>query len=630
MRTVGVFLCPLHRVGVVWWEQVLGEKGISAFMSRINQLSASLANQIAAGEVVERPASVVKELVENSIDAGATRISVYIERAGLGRIKVQDNGCGMVKDDMPLALCRHATSKIATTEDLFSINTLGFRGEALPSIASVSRFSMASKFEDADEAWELIVSSEGDGEIKPAAINVGTVVDIQDLFYNTPARRKFLKTDRTEVRHVEANLLRQALAYPYVALELTVDGNKKLDIPPANGALLEDVFPRLVEVLGKGLAENLVPVGYEREGARFTGYVSLPTFHLKSNRRQYLFVNGRPVQDRLLVAALRQAYSDRLARDKHPAAVLFLEVPPEMVDVNVHPAKAEVRFRNGVDIFGIIYGAVRHTLEANSTQVSTTAREELAGVAKPHYGMVEGASGAHSVRDSGAVPFSAYSTADSFAFNMPPQQLHKGVVDEAVNIQLAEEYPLGAAIGQAHNLYIISQTKNGVIVVDQHAAHERIVYEKMKAQHRAGVVEIQALLVPEVIELSKNDAALLVENSKQLTEWGLEIDAFGPDAITVRAVPSILGQPNIERLVLDVLEDIHELSKGQTLVDRMDAVLSRMACHGSIRANRKLSLQEMNQLLRDMENTPAAAQCNHGRPTYIELDKGDLDKLFDR
>ena len=602
-------------------------------MPKINQLPDELANQIAAGEVVERPSSVVKELVENALDAGATRVAVTVDGAGLDRIRIQDDGCGISQGDLPLALSRHATSKIQTTEDLFHISTLGFRGEALPSIASVSKFTLTSREQGAEDAWQI----DGKLKVQPAALTQGTVIDVQDLFYNTPARRKFLKTARTEQRQVEEVLLRQALAHPEVAFDLTLDGNKKLSIPRANGQLLEDVLPRLIEVLGKSLAENLIAVDFERSDVRLTGYVSLPTFHVKSNRRQYLFVNGRPVQDKLLTAALRQAYNDRLARDKHCAAVLFLEVPAEVVDVNVHPAKAEVRFRHGQDIFGIIYGAVRHALDTHSTQVSSTVRDDF--MQKVERNQQTQLQVNESVQGGGYSTYQAPAPTLNMDLNAPPQQLRKGEVTHALPQSWEQpkpweedgaSHPLGMAIGQAHKLFIVAETKDGVVIVDQHAAHERLVYEKFKEQFRAGTVESQALLVPEVIELSQRDTQTLVEAAEQLHPFGLEVEGFGLAAITVRATPAILGQPNIKALIEDVLEDLHSLNPTQTLEEKMDAVLSRMACHGSIRANRRLSLEEMNQILRDMESTPNAAQCNHGRPTYIQLTKHDLEKLFDR
>jgi DNA mismatch repair protein MutL len=575
----------------------------------IKVLPEELANQIAAGEVVERPASVVKELVENALDAGARRVQVAVEEAGLRRIRVQDDGAGIPKAELPLAVQRHATSKITGTDDLFAIHTFGFRGEALPSIASVSRFKLASRAHAASAAWQVDTA----GALAPAALNGGTVVEVQDLFYNTPARRKFLKTARTETRHVEDVLTRLSLAHPHVGFDLSVDGQPRLSIAPGQGNLLDDHLPRLAQILGRDFAENTVSVHFEREGNCLRGFVSLPTYHMKSNRRQYLFVNGRPVQDRLLTAALRQAYSDRLARDKYPVAVLFLEVPPERVDVNVHPAKAEVRFRDGVDVFGLIHGAVRHALDAGGLQASTTATRQFTQAARS----------APQVRD-------AVQHATHLDLNLPPHKLYKGEPRPPVAEVPAEAHPLGAAVAQVHGVFIVSQTAAGMVLVDQHAAHERIVYEKFKAQLQAGGIEQQPLLVPEVVELPAGDMQLLLEHAVDLATLGLEIEAFGPTAIAVRGVPALLGNPNAGDLVHDVLEDLHDLGKGQTLQDRLDATLSRMACHGSIRANRALSLAEMNALLRQMETTPNAGQCNHGRPTYVELSKADLEKLFDR
>ncbi|MFZ2619743.1 MAG: DNA mismatch repair endonuclease MutL [Alphaproteobacteria bacterium] len=583
----------------------------------IHILPETLANQIAAGEVVERPASAVKELVENALDAGATRVQVVLEGAGLTRIRVQDDGAGIPKEELPLAILRHATSKIQTTEDLFAIHTFGFRGEALPSIASVSHFTFTSKARGGEGAWQV----DGTGKLTPAALGQGSIVEVKELFYNTPARRKFLKTERTEVQAVEDVLTRMALAHPQVAFELTVDGQTRLNIPRSEAALLDDDTTRLLHLLGKDMAAHAVPVRFERDGFGLRGFVSQPTYHMASNRRQYLFVNGRPVQDRLLVSALRQAYHDRMPHGKYPFTVLFLNAPVDMVDVNVHPAKAEVRFRNGADVFGLIHAAVRHALSGGELAASPAATQELLQRIVPQYTPQAMPSG---IRDSHVPTQPAFMPASA----TPPQKVLKGV-EAAVAVE-PTAHPLGAAVGQIHGLYILAETADGAVIVDQHAAHERIVYEKFKAQLAHGQVAAQPLLIPEIVELPQGDVAALLEQAEVLATWGLEVEGFGKTAVAVRSVPALLGQPNATQLVREVLEDVHGLKPTQSLSSRQDAVLSRMACHGSIRANRRLSLEEQNALLRHMEATPAAATCNHGRPTFIALSKQDLAKLFGR
>ena len=588
-------------------------------MAEIRVLPDALANQIAAGEVVERPASVVKELVENALDAGATRIQVDVTDAGQGRIKITDNGHGIAKNQLSLALTRHATSKIQTVDDLFGIYTLGFRGEALPSIASVARLTLASRAQGADQAWQLNAAQ----QLKPAALGSGTVIDVQDLFYNTPARRKFLKSGRTEQQQIEDVLLRLALAHPTVGFTLYIDGRQRLQVPPL--APDQPLTSRLHDLLGPELAAAMVPVDFMRDDLHLQGWVTLPTYHLKSTRRQFLFVNGRPVNDKLLNTALRQAYSDRLEKGAYPGAVLFLTVPPAQVDVNVHPAKAEVRFRQGVDVFGLVQGAVRYALDAGGAQPSAHHTDILKQKAQP----------APWPPQPQAVPHTQVQDSVSAAFDMyaPPQKLHKGAAvsaEAAENMAEQQAHPLGAAVGQVNGLFVVAETADGMILVDQHAAHERLVYEKLKAQYHAGAVARQPLLIPEVVELSAGDVAVLTEATDALASMGLEIDGFGEKAISVRAVPVLLGQANPAALVKTVVEELYETGQATAVVAQAEAILSRMACHGSVRANRRLSLAEMNQLLRDMETTPNSGQCNHGRPTYVQLRKKDMEQLFGR
>lgn len=587
----------------------------------IAQLPEKLANQIAAGEVVERPAAVVKELLENALDAGATHLEVDIENAGLSLIRVKDNGYGIPKDELTLALSRHATSKIRTVDDLFHINTLGFRGEALPSIAAVSHFTLTSRAEGTGHAWQV----KGDGgknmQTLPAAHPQGTTVEVVDLFYNTPARRKFLKSPRSEFEAISDVVARTALAHPNASLVLTHNGAENLRFDQAQGTLLEDMLPRLADFMGRDFARNAVQVNAGRDGYSLTGYVGLPTYNLGTNRRQYLFVNRRPVRDKQLIAAFKHAYHDLLAHDRHPLGVLFLDLPPEAVDVNVHPTKAEVRFTDASGVFGLIRGGVRRSLDAASQQVSSTpGSAALRGFQAPTPQWHGNYSAPyHGVQETGP----------SFDFQAPPQA--RADADEAQHaVEQFAEHPLGAAVAQVHNTYIIAQSDRGLIMVDQHAAHERLVYEKLKKQVLGQSVEQQTLLLPEVVELPRDDAALVADHTAELATFGLEVEPFGPTAVAIRATPALLGKTSSRDLLLDLVEDLRTLKEGITLQTRLEETLSTMACHGSIRAGKVLSIAEMNALLRQMESTPNSAQCNHGRPTYVELGLADVERLFGR
>ena len=605
-------------------------------MSRkhIQILPDALANQIAAGEVVERPASVVKELIENALDAGATDITITTEDAGLGRLSLSDNGFGIPKEELPLALSRHATSKISKTEDLFHITSLGFRGEALPSIASVSRFRLTSRAANQTEAWALACVGGKLEEPKPAARPQGTTVEVIDLFFNTPARRKFLKSLRTEQEHINDVVVRLALANPACSFTLNADGREVLHFDGTQGDLLEDYLPRLGSFLGRDFVSNALAINAEREDLHLSGFVSLPTFNVGSPRRQYVFVNGRPVKDKVLISALKQAYHDLLAHNRHPVAVLFLDLPPNVVDVNVHPAKAEVRFRNSGDVFALIRGGVRRALDAASQQVSSTGGSQaLHKFMAPK--MPPPTSVQHTFSRMGSQTYTPSYVAEdnrqnAEQFQAPPQaRTPEGEeVNEAVTTYA--EYPMGAAIAQIHGTYILAQTDDGMIMVDQHAAHERLVYERLKAQVLNKTVERQALLLPEVVELPATDVSLITDHQDELADIGLEVEAFGPQAVSVRATPALLGNMNASQLVRDLVDDLHELGSGQTLMSKLEETLSTMACHGSIRANRKLSIDEMNAILRQMEQTPNSAQCNHGRPTYVELALPDIERLFGR
>lgn len=622
----------------------------------IHVLPAELANQIAAGEVVERPAAVLKELVENALDAKATAINVTIKGAGLELVKVQDNGCGITRDELPKALSRHATSKISAVEDLFNISTLGFRGEALPSIASVSQFQLISQHEGGDEAWE--VDQEGELKPAPALAYGGTVVAVENLFYNTPARRKFLKSTRVETSEIDGVFLRLALANPDVTFSLTIDNKEKYSFDSAQGALIETFERRLGQIMGKDFVPNAVKIEAERGEARLWGMTSLPTLNRGTRSKQFLFVNGRPVQDKVLLGALKQAYHDRLAKDRFPLSALFLELPSHAVDVNVHPTKAEVRFTHPRDVYSLIYSGVQHALDAHSTSGSNTNASAVLSAFKvpeqtqfdtrahtpipPHMCQQNYAKNTQNyanTRINAPQTPHTYQVAEANAFTTPqlvtkndaltPQE-GKDLAD--ANLQEAESTsaPLGAAVGQVHSTFIIAQTPNGLVVVDQHAAHERIVYETLKQQVLTKSVPRQNLLLPEIIELSEREIEVLEPRLEELTTFGLELEVFGPTALRVLATPLLLGQINPKQLTIDIVEDILNLKSTTTLHSRLEETLSTMACHGSIRANRKLSITEMNALLRQMESTPNSAQCNHGRPTYVALKLPDLERLFGR
>ena len=615
------------------------------FMSKIHILPDDLANRIAAGEVVERPAAVVKELVENAVDAGASQIQVSVEEDGTKRIEISDNGSGIEKSDLSLALHRHATSKISSTDDLFNIHTLGFRGEALPSIGSVSKLTITSRIEGEDSAWQVVCHGGDIAEAVPTAREQGTTVLVENLFFNTPARKKFLKTARTEKEQVKETVTKLALAHPEIEFVFLQDGRETFRLNQAQGALLEDMLPRVAGFLGREFSENTVPVDFERDGMSIKGFVSLPTYHIGNNRKQFLFINGRPVSDRVLVGALKGAYHDMLHHGRHAVALLFVNVPPGDLDVNVHPTKAEVRFSNSSAVYGFVHTAIRRALAPYSTTVSTTPAEEALAkfqnampmqqhgqppVQNPSF-VREGASSPYSApyvpRDHSAQP--ARQAAFIHNLNATPQMSVAEPLQQASTEDFSS-YPLGAAVAQVHKTYIVAQADDGLVVVDQHAAHERLVYEKFKTQMAEQGVERQALLVPDIVTLSEADVEALLAHEIGLEKLGLEVEAFGVNAVSVRATPAILGSVNVKDLIENLVEDVRNLKSTTSLQEDMEHLLSTMACHGSIRAGRVLAHSEMNQLLRDMENTPGSAQCNHGRPTSIKLQLKDIEKLFGR
>jgi DNA mismatch repair protein MutL len=600
-------------------------------MSGLRLLPETLVNRIAAGEVIERPAAAVKELVENAIDAGARHIDVTLEDAGRVLIAVADDGRGMTAGELELAVERHATSKLPD-DDLVDIRTLGFRGEALPSIGAVARLTISSRAEGAADAFSITVDGGRKQAVRPAALNGGTRVEVRDLFYATPARLKFLKTSRTEVDYAADAIRRLAMAHPHVSFSLSDEERTRFRYGPAQGDLLTARLDRLADVMGREFAENAVSVSAEREGIRLTGYAGVPTLNRGNARAQYLFVNGRPVQDRLLVGAVRGAYQDFLARDRHPMVALFLDVPPEAVDVNVHPAKAEVRFRDAGLVRGLIVGGLRHALEAAGHRASTTVASAALGAFQPGGGawrreprFVPGlaeAAAAFQAPDGQMPSFDSFDRPSA-----PPSVPGAGSVDET---RPSVSYPLGAARAQLHETYIVAQTETGIVIVDQHAAHERLVYERMKAALSNGGVKRQGLLIPEVVELGEEAAERICARAAEFEELGLSVERFGPGAVVVREAPALLGQADIAGLLRDLADDIEEYGAGLALRERLEEVCSTMACHGSVRAGRRLTPEEMNALLREMEATPHSGQCNHGRPTYVELGLAEIERLFGR
>jgi DNA mismatch repair protein MutL len=585
----------------------------------IRRLPEHLVNRIAAGEVVERPASALKEIVENAIDAGATRIDVRLVSGGVELIEVADDGCGMTPDEMALSLERHATSKLPD-DAIEAVTTLGFRGEALPSIASVSRFTLESRVRGAD-GWMRIVDNGTLEEEGPAALPPGTRVRIEALFAKVPARRKFMRTPRSEYAACLDIVKRLAMARPDVGFSVEHDGRRTLSVPPG-----QSQPARVAALTDRDLAENSVGVDLEREGLRLGGVAGLPTFNRGVADHQFLFVNGRPVKDRLLIGALRGAYADFLARDRHPVVALFLDVPPSEVDVNVHPAKTEVRFRDPALVRGMIVSGLRRALDeggyrsAQPAQAGAMANWQAEPIAAqpsfPDYAPSSGSAGYAGVSDRRP------------SFSMPPPMARAEMAYTPPPEIIA--YPMGVARGQVAKTYIVAEAEDGLIIVDQHAAHERLVLERMRRALEGGTVAAQALLLPEVVELEEPACDRLEARIGELAELGLDLERFGPAAILVRATPAMLGGGDVKGLVTDLADELAAFDQTLSLKERLDAVAGTMACHGSVRAGRVLSVTEMNALLREMEVTPHSGQCNHGRPTWVKLAHGDIEKLFGR
>ena len=606
---------------------------------RIRHLPDYLVNQIAAGEVIERPAAAVKELVENAIDAGATQIDIDLRDGGKSLILIRDNGCGMNAEELEAATERHATSKLPD-DDLVHIHHLGFRGEALPSIGSVSRLNIKSKPHDNDNAWEISIAAGKKEKPAPTAHSDGTTIEVRDLFFATPARLKFLKTARSEYGAVKDAIQRIAMAFPAIGFKLSHDGAVKLNLPPEQGNLLDQRRERLSAILGKDFGENSFPVLAEREGIKLSGYSSYPTLNRATNQYQYLFVNGRPVKDRMLLGCVRAAYMDVLHHGRHPLTALFIDLDPEMVDVNVHPAKAEVRFRDAGHIRGLLITALKTGLleegaQVTSSTLSMQTLEKMTPDNRPNLPYARG--------NSPAVPRSyAYGqlAEKSENFYAPLSQNIQSTISEIKPSARAEPipieaesttYPLGAARAQIHENYIIAQSEEGLVIVDQHAAHERLVYERLKKQMDDGQVASQGLLVPEIIDMDDTKISLLQENQEILNSFGLIIEAFGNDSIAVQSLPAIMGNKiDIKKLIHDIVDEISEHKTAENLKKSLHEVLSSCACHGAIRSGRRLNTEEMNALLRQMEETENSGHCNHGRPTYVTLDLKDIEKLFGR
>ncbi len=582
----------------------------------IRQLPELLVNQIAAGEVVERPSSVVKELIENSLDAGAQSVQVLLEQGGKRLVRVIDDGCGIAKEELPLALASHATSKITSLEELEEVASLGFRGEALPSMSSVSRMTITSRTENAEHAWQIKVAN---GEIEaavPAPGQPGTEVELRDLFYNVPARRKFMRTDRTEFSHVDELLKRFALARPDVGFQLQHNNRMVRQFQPVSTD--EGLLARLEAVIGPEFIEHVLNIDEQRGSFRLRGWVAEPRYSRAQADRQFFFVNGRVIRDRLIAHAIRQAFRDVLFHGRHPAFVLFLEMPFAGVDVNVHPQKHEVRFRDSRSVHDFIYSTLNRVLAG--TGVGGGALRPGTQVHDP---AGAGQTGEWAVRQA-AMPISVAEQMQSYA------QLVSSPADPASGQEMDEFPPMGYALAQLHGVYILAQNQHGLVLVDMHAAHERITYERFKAGLAQDGIRSQNLLVPVTVHVSEREADMVEAFSARLESLGISCDRSGPQSVVVRKVPTLLQQADMSRLLQDVLSELASDGKSLKIESEMDEVLSSMACHGSVRANRQLNIAEMNALLRDMERTERAAQCNHGRPTWVQLDMQNLDRLFQR
>lgn len=596
----------------------------------IKQLSETLINQIAAGEVIERPASAAKELIENALDAGATRIEIATAGGGKTLLRVTDNGSGMGPDDLELAVRRHCTSKL--DDNLLDIRTLGFRGEALPSIGSVARLTITSRPGGASHGAEIAVFGGKLQPVKPAAVNQGTVVEVRDLFFATPARLNFMKTERAEASAISDVVRRMAIAFPGVRFVLSGSDRTTLEFASTG----DDRLARIAQVLGRDFRDNAIEIDAEREGARLTGFAGVPTFNRGNSLQQYAFVNGRPVQDKLIWSALRAAYAETIPQGRYPVAVLSLTVDPDVVDVNVHPAKSDVRFRDPGMIRGLIIGAIRQALAQDGDRASTTGASGLMRAFRPEPQRPNAnwtaAASPYRPMDFGSVSngFGERPQAAFAEMATPSARAPMSEPELAAVPQPEKAHPLGAARAQLHENYIVAQTEDGLVIVDQHAAHERLVFEELRKGLNSRPIPAQALLIPEIVDLPEDDCDRLISHSAEFSRLGLGIERFGPGAIAIRETPSMLGEMDAVGLVRQLADELAEWDTANGLASRLDYLAATMACHGSVRSGRRLRPEEMNALLRQMEATPGSGQCNHGRPTYIELKLSDIERLFGR
>ena len=605
----------------------------------IKQLDETVINKIAAGEVVERPASAVKELIENSIDAGCSDITIEVADGGKTLIRVIDDGLGMSDIDLPIALRRHATSKLLN-DNLFNINSFGFRGEALPSLGAVGRLRIISHNEG-NGAHEINVNGGKISDIKPAARTLGTTIELRDLFYATPARLKFLRSTKSELKAITDTVKGLSISTPNIAFTL-IDktggkSRKILQVQKEKDVSLASIKNRLSRVLGQDFSKNSISIDVTREDVNLTGYVCLPTYARASNAMQYFFVNSRQVRDKQLIGALRAAYSDFMPRDRFPAAAIYINCRPDFVDVNVHPGKSEVRFRDPQGIRSLIVTGIRQVIAIEGHRSSSTLSTAALGAMREQTHQMPSANNEQVTKKSKNMDYNGnkrFFTRDvepAFQETWKPSARDFQTKDEHANfIEEFESFPLGAPIAQFGENYIISQNEDGILIIDQHAAHERLVYEKLKEQAKNNKIEVQALLVPEILEFSEPEILVLMEYKDNLSRYGLKINQFGINSIAVQEIPAILNSENIKKLIFDILDELTDLENSDTLEKKINAVLSRIACHGSIRSGRMLRTEEMNSLLREMENTPNSGQCNHGRPTHISIRMSDIERLFGR
>lgn len=596
----------------------------------IRQLSETLINQIAAGEVIERPASAAKELIENALDAGATRIEIATAGGGKTLLRITDNGSGMAPADLELAIRRHCTSKLDA--DLTDIRTLGFRGEALPSIGSVAKLSLLSRTADAGEGAEISVTGGKVVPVRPAAANRGTVVEVRDLFFATPARLKFLKSEKAEASAISDVVRRMAIAFPHVRFVLSGSDRTTLEFP-ATGT---DRLARIAQVLGRDFRDNAIEIDAAREGVRLTGFAGVPTFNRGNSLNQFAFVNGRPVQDKLVWSALRAAYAETIPHGRYPVAVLAIDIDPALVDVNVHPAKSDVRFRDPGLVRGLIIGAIREALAREGNRAATTGASGMMRAFRPDtsqpsapwtptaspYRPFEAATAPAPLRERQA-GFAEFSTPSA---RSEPVFTPSGLREE----EPPQRHPLGAARAQLHENYIVAQTEDGLVIVDQHAAHERLVFEAMRNALHSRAVPAQVLLIPEIVDLPEDDCDRLVAHADEFAKLGLGIERFGPGAVAVRETPAMLGEMDAAGLIHQLADELAEWDTASGLKAKLEYLAATMACHGSVRSGRRMRPEEMNALLRQMEATPGSGQCNHGRPTYIELKLSDIERLFGR